>query len=224
MTNDEISIIAKYFKENIKNISPLGNGYFYNHLPLCIIDAVWSIGVRYEGVQNVIMRYYINRKIVPYREESLRKSFQYPDIKNQESLTIFLQYLKNFSYEQLSDKVFKNKQRTSTKNGILKSEAVMKFTEVLLKYNVNYFQDIETKIKDNKLFELDIKNIPGQKSGICLEYFFMLSGDENKIKPDRMIKRFLATPLKNMFEEDISINEAQDGNATVTVTKFPVQG
>ena len=201
MTDNEISIIAKYFKENIKNIAPLGNGYFYNHLSLCIIDAVWSIGVKYEGVQNVVTRYYVNRELVPYREEFLRKSFQYPDIKNQESITTFLQYLKCFSNEELSNKIFKNKQRTSTKNGILKSEAVVKFTEVLLKYYVNYFQDIEIKIKGNKLFEHDIKNIPGQKSGICLDYFFMLSGDENKIKPDRMIKRFLATPLKNVSEK-----------------------
>ena len=210
MTNNEISIIAKYFKENIKNIEPLGNGYYYNHLSLCLINAVWSIGVRYEGVQNVVKRYYEHRKLKPYRDENLRKSFQYPDEKEQESLEIFLKYLINFSYEQLSEKIFQNRQRTASRNGILKSEAVVKFTEILLKYNVNYFQDIETNIKGNRLFELDIKNIPGQRSGISLEYFFMLSGDENKIKPDRMIKRFLATPLQNISEEDIDINEAQD--------------
>jgi hypothetical protein len=35
----------------------LGNEFYYQSLPLCVIDAVFSIGVRYEGVQNVIKRY-----------------------------------------------------------------------------------------------------------------------------------------------------------------------
>jgi hypothetical protein len=37
----------------------------------------------------------------------------------------------------------------------------------------------------------------------------MLSGNENLIKPDRMIKRFLTTPLKR-DEQTISIIDAQD--------------
>ena len=31
--------------------------YSYASLPLCVIDSVFSIGVRYEGVRNVIERY-----------------------------------------------------------------------------------------------------------------------------------------------------------------------
>lgn len=31
--------------------------YGYASLPLCVIDSVFSIGVRYEGVRNVIKRY-----------------------------------------------------------------------------------------------------------------------------------------------------------------------
>lgn len=31
--------------------------YGYASLPLCVIDSVFSIGVRYEGVRNVIERY-----------------------------------------------------------------------------------------------------------------------------------------------------------------------
>ena len=35
----------------------LGREYYYNSLSLCVIDAVFSIGVRYESVRAVVRRY-----------------------------------------------------------------------------------------------------------------------------------------------------------------------
>jgi len=35
----------------------LGDDYHYQSLPLCVIDAVFSIGVRYSGTRNVVARY-----------------------------------------------------------------------------------------------------------------------------------------------------------------------
>ncbi|MDR3245244.1 MAG: hypothetical protein LBT50_02290, partial [Prevotellaceae bacterium] len=40
-------------------------------------------------------------------------------------------------------------------------------------------------------FESAIRKINGQGSGISLTYFFMLAGEDNLIKPDRMIIQFL---------------------------------
>ena len=57
-------------------------------------------------------------------------------------------------------------------------------------YVLNYFQDLR-KFIGNKDFENSIKAVPGQKSGKSLNYFYMLAGDENFIKPDRMIIRFV---------------------------------
>lgn len=36
------------------NTVELSEAYYYDSLPLCIIDAVFSIGVRYIGVQNTV--------------------------------------------------------------------------------------------------------------------------------------------------------------------------
>ena len=91
---------------------------------------------------------------------------------------------------ELAIEVFRNRQRTSTKNGILKAEAVVRFLEVLKKSGVEYFQDVD-KIVADEYFEFQIKKIPGQSSGIALKYFFMLAGRNEFIKPDRMIIRFL---------------------------------
>ena len=51
------------------------------------------------------------------------------------------------------------------------------------------------RLYDDAQFEADFKQIPGQGSGISLNYFYMLTGHENKIKHDRMVVRFLETCL-----------------------------
>jgi hypothetical protein len=192
LTDNEINKIADYFKKNIMDIKPLNNEYYYNHVSLCVIDAVWSIGVRYQHVKNVVQRYCNKRELVPYRNKNLRDSSSYPEIKQQESICDFIKYVEGFSFEKLAVNIFKNRQRTSTINGILKAEAVVNFAKVLSKYDVNYFQDITKKIENNKSFEIDIKNISGQKSGLSLNNFYILTGDENKITAGRMVERFLS--------------------------------
>ena len=57
-------------------------------------------------------------------------------------------------------------------------------------YSINSFVDI-TKDKIDPNLEKEIKHIPGQKSGISLRYFLMLAGNDNLIKPDRMIIRYV---------------------------------
>jgi len=209
LTDNEINKIADSFKKNIQTVEPPGDGYYYNHTSLCVIDAVWSIGVRYEGVKNVVKRYYTKRELVPHRDKNLRNLSSYPKTTQQESISDFLKYTAQFSFKELADNIFVNRQRTSTKNGILKAEAVISFAKVLSKYGVNYFQDIAAKIENNRSFEKEIKNIPGQKSGLSLDYFFMLTGDKNKIKADRMIKRFLAEPI-GRNQDTINNSCAQD--------------
>ena len=61
----------------------------------------------------------------------------------------------------------------------------------------------------NDDFENEIFQIAGQTYGTSLKYFFMLCGNENLIKPDRMIKRFLSKPI-NRSPATISPNEAQN--------------
>lgn len=106
--------------------------------------------------------------------------------------------------KELTENIYRNRQRTSSNNGILKSEAVILFLKVLQKFNVENLNDID-KIITNEQLENEIKGIPGQKSGISLKYFCMLAGSDDLIKPDRMILRF----LESISEEKLSLNDCQ---------------
>lgn len=192
--NEEIinkvsTFCSEIFKDKKENELP--EEYTYSHLPLCVIDAVFSIGVKYEGVTNTINRFC--------------NHFQIEKFSTKEELTTsyFLGKMRELRLNDLTEKVYNNRQLTSTRNGILKSEAVIRFLEVLQKNNIETFQDIESKIISD--IEFQIRQIPGQKSGISFKYFMMLSGSDDLVKPDRMIIRF----LESIIEKKVNIEDCQ---------------
>jgi predicted ATPase len=68
------------------------------------------------------------------------------------------------TFQEMAEKVYQNKQRTSTSNGFLKAEAAYHFARVVQKFDVEYLQDVNKILGDEK-FETDIARIPGQGSG-----------------------------------------------------------
>lgn len=170
----------------------LSDEYYYQSLPLCVLDAVFSMGVRYESTRNVVKRFCLHAKV--QRIRSSRN--QIPQASDQFGISDYLKHYGNTSPEKLASDVFQNVQRTSTQNGILKAEAAGHFMKELAERKVEYLQDLP-KLYLDLTFEKAIKTIPGQKSGISLQYFFMLAGDNNLIKPDRMILRFLERTFPN---------------------------
>lgn len=212
--NDE-KLIADFCEEVLDlQSAKLPDEYYYSSVPLCVIDSVFSIGVRYEGVRNTVTRYcnYFNHS-------QYRNGTDLPIFDEQQSVREFIQSFKEHGLQCYVDNVFKNKQRTSSRNGILKAEAVYKFCDILQKYGVEYLQDVK-KLYDNKEFDEEIKGIQGQKSGISLVYFYMLAGEDNWIKPDRMIIRFLESVLKRK----VKIGDAQnllELSCRLLTDKFP---
>lgn len=187
MSQDDIIRLAAHCDRvlDLKN-AKLSDEYFYQSLPFCVIDAIYSIGVKFEGTRQTVMRYCDCFNIQRIRNVKT----VIPATEKQESIERIIEKMESAGIEFLTEKVFDNRQRTSSKSGILKSEAVLKFAKILKKYGVNYLQDIP-KVMNDESFEQEIKTIPGQRSGISLKYFFMLSRSENLIKPDRHIKAFV---------------------------------
>lgn len=210
MSDSDSAKVAAYCEEHL-DLGPLESDStgFYQSLPLCVVDSVFSIGVRYESVKNAIRSCCDYLQIKPFREEK----DQYPPQSDQLSIQSFLKTLAKFSDEQAADIVFKNRHRTSSRGGILKSEAVQRFASILLNNGVNYFEDIEDVLREEsetrlKSIKSEICEIPGQSSGISTTYFLMLAATDKLVKPDRMILRFLARALSRP-ENSFSSSEAQ---------------
>lgn len=178
----------------------LGDEYFYQSLPLCVIDAVYSIGVKYKGVQNVVKRYGEYFGLQEFRQPRN----QVPPTSEQEPLSDLLEKMGALGIEKFTKGVFRNRQRTSPRGGILKSEAIYRFATVLCDNGMNFLQDVPPRVQGADL-EAELRQIPGQTSGISIRYFFMLAGTEDLIKPDRWIGRF----LKRCLDAQSTPEEAQ---------------
>lgn len=177
---------------------------WYQSLPLCVIDTVFSIGAHYTSTLNTVVRFstYLGLKCFTTDKR--------PPIEEQFSISAFIQYYATHDIQFLAQNVYQNNQRTSTRSGILKAEAALRWSQVLQNYKVDYLQDIDTVVGD-PAFEADIQRIPGHGSGVSLRYFYILTGSTDYVKPDRMIVRFIQAATGrsvNGAEAQTSIVEA----------------
>jgi hypothetical protein len=170
------------------NRVPLSDEYYYAALPLCVVDAVFSIGVRYESTKNTVASAakWLNWTLYS-KPASLPRMGR--------TIIEFLARLDGLARDDLAREVFANRQLTSTQGGILKAEATMLFAFALKESGIDDFGDLTDLAKIKKARELVIQ-IPGQHTGISFAYFLMLGGSEDGVKPDRMVARFVESALK----------------------------
>lgn len=204
MANPTIQQIVDYSRKTLPLAeAKLSDEYYYQSLPLCAIDAVFSIGVRYGATRNVVERFCRYARTERYRPHGS----SFPEPKDQLSISQFLKCLDGKDPDVLAEEVFGNRQRTSARSGILKAKAVILFAKELHLAGIDCFQDLtEERIAS---LEPQIVKIPGQSSLISFGYFQMLAGDDSRIKPDRMIMRFLAEATGQSFERAGAITALQ---------------
>lgn len=187
--SSEAKILAAGVRREI-NLGPPKEPKNYHSLTLCLIDAVYSIGIRYEPVKRVVERYCQKYGLEMYRD----RHAPLPPRSQQDATSDLLARMRALGDVKFANEVFRHRGRTSPKNGILKATAVRMFAEALADHGVEYLQDVPVR-RRTKALEQAIKQIPGRRSGISLKYFFMEAGCEDLIKPDRMIQRYVERQL-----------------------------
>lgn len=197
----EVELLANAVPHLITASQQTLQDYLYGHLSQCVLSAVFSINSHANAERNVVKRYAAYANLNPrYRQERgtmLSKA-------NQQSLDLFCKDIEEVGAKTFAEEVVQNRQRTSTRSGILKAEAAYHFASVLVKHDVLCMQDID-KVMENLSFEKEIQGIRGQGSGVSLCYFYMLVSNDMLIKPDRMIIRF----LEGVLGRPIKCNEPQ---------------
>jgi hypothetical protein len=185
---ENINKLVAHIRRTLHDLStPLSDAaYEYASLPLCAIDAVFSIGVRYESTERTVndfcARYH-------WQRDGRGRAGEH-------TISDFLQILQPYEnrWEDMANDLFHNRQRTSTRSGILKAEAVHRFAKTLHRFGIETFADIlRSRLRDD--LRRAIKTIPGQASGLSYSYFLILAGDEDGVKADRMVTRFVANAL-----------------------------
>ncbi|OHX01942.1 hypothetical protein [Micromonospora sp. WMMB235] len=160
---------------------PLG---YPDALALCVIDAIWSMGVNYRAVENVVDRY----------RSSRRAEGGDPD---RDRVSDLLQHYDRIGGPEEFATQVKNRQRASTRPGAaLKATAIHRAALGLLEMGIETCEELCAAAggPDEARMKSSWRAVPGQGSGISWRYLLMLAGTPG-VKPDRMIRRFVARTL-----------------------------
>ena len=191
------------------------NESFYKSLPLCIVDAVFSIGVKYRSVEKA------EKTFIEHFELEIPRT--YP-VDHEYTIHDFIIHMDSFqSFEKAATLGFDNRQRTSSRNGILKAEACYRVAMVFKNRGINTLEDFRTYPTKSKL-DADILKVKGQSSGIMLKYLYMLAGNANEVKPDRHMVRFMQQvfPHLTMATKDHSeIKQIMTETVSMLKSKYP---
>jgi hypothetical protein len=167
-------------------LNPQPHGKRWSSLSYCVLDAVWSLNTRYYSV------------VVPLVE---RVAASFGDTKPTAHVLqadpVPLPKLLARYGDAKALKKDTNAQVTSPRGGILRSEAVLRYARILVEHEVPDLaaaQDLLTgpdaiwEIVDDAL-----SVVPGDgRFGIRRGYLWMLCGNDDLIKPDRMVLRWLS--------------------------------
>jgi hypothetical protein len=174
-------------------------GGYPDGLALCVINSIQSIGVRYGSVENVIRR---------YRDYRRRQGADPDKDGSPELLTTFAKIGGHLAWANEVG----NLNRTSSRlTSPPKALVIEQAAQLLLDQDIKTADDlraIAAAEDSTERVKTLWRELPGQRSGISWRYLLMLARVDN-VKPDRMIRGFLAEQLPNGGGK-LSADEAAD--------------
>lgn len=173
----------------------------WGHLSLCIIDATFSINAGYTGTTNAVRRYatFANLPSQLLTGEDLDKTVS--PREDEQTLSKFLESIDHLPDDDLTAReVYGNLQRTSPRGGIRKSTAVRKIAKIFVTpaHRIETLADVSALMADPhrlSMVEADLAAVEGHGQGLRLGYIWMTAGDDNNVKPDRHVLRWLGKAL-----------------------------
>lgn len=163
------------------------------HLSLCVLDAVFSVGARYASTRRTCGRYAGARNLVALVDAGAADSVIGTDAE--QPLSTFVADAATTDVKQFAREVLGNRQRTSSRSGVMKAEAAVRYARVLVDAGIERYADVPGPFADAERLdkvEGELRTVPGNgASDVRLGYLWMLLGDDHVIKPDRMVLRWL---------------------------------
>ncbi|MDD9206677.1 hypothetical protein PU560_09395, partial [Georgenia sp. 10Sc9-8] len=171
----------------VRELDPQGRSKRWTSLSYCVLDAVWSINADYSSVVDPLVR----RIASELGDDAPVAPVDQMPSEDPAPLTALVA-----TYPDESALLaVANRQRTSTTNGVTKAEAALSYARILIDHDVTTLADAEALTPGGDQFEAvdsALRTVPGEGShGIRRGYFWMLVGDDNGVKPDRMVLRWL---------------------------------
>lgn len=165
--------------------------YCYKSLPICIVDCVYSLRARYNSVTVPIVERYADAFLDGDKTST----------NDEDNLTSFIKKLTTPNLESFAKNIAKNHQILGH---VPKEKVCLDIAEALRNLGIETFEDFQSYPSKEKLADT-IKSVKGMGNA-GVNYLFMLTGDDNKSKPDVHIHHCIAEACG----EDVSDKECQE--------------
>lgn len=179
--------------------------YCYRSLPVCIVDCVYSLRARYKSVTVPIVE-----RFADYFLDGDKTSTSAND-----NLSHFITTLTTPSLSSFADNIAKNHQ---VLGGVPKEQVCLNLAVALQELGIETFSDFQNYPSKTTLAE-KIKSVKGMGNA-GVNYLFMLTGDNNKSKPDIHIHRC----VQEACGKDVSDKECQviiEEAASILKNEYP---
>ena len=199
-------------------LAPVPDMEYYSCVGLCAFDAVFSIRSNYNSVVSPLIDNFCTLLEIPRHAPN---PHAIPCAEEQVTISNLCAKLKDYTPESLANAIH-NHQRTSSRSGILKTDAFLQYLDVFQRFKVNTYQDVNRLADENPAFEQALRNIKGQN--VAVDYFFMLAGDEDGVKVDTHLRNFVRDAvgrdlepeqIKTLFREAV-VHYRQNGYPDMT--------
>lgn len=159
-----------------------------SNLPYCILGAIFSVGATYQVWLNVVKRYQ------EHYELAHPVAGKVPPGTPETTVSEFIAHVESVGATAFASKVLRNNRPTSSRGGILRAQAALEYAKVLQAHGVETIADV-LALSEPGTLATALSTVPGQRSGISTQWFFMKAGVTSLSKPDRWILRFLTRVL-----------------------------
>jgi hypothetical protein len=173
----------------IAALDPRPRTHRWRSLTYCIVDAVWSIGAQYDQVVAPLTRAVADS----FGDQQPLTAHDDPEASDPVPLETFLD-----RFPTADDLIpATNRQRVFSRSAApYKAEGALAHARVLLAHDVRDLHDARRLMGDAAAFDgfnAQLRRLAGEGGhGIRRGYLWMLIGDDQMVKPDRMVLRWLA--------------------------------
>ncbi|WP_051246372.1 hypothetical protein [Nocardioides halotolerans] len=194
----------------------------WTHLSLCVLDAVFSIGARYSATTRTVWSY-AHLQGLPHVLEPAAEVAAGVYADTEEPVSSLRDAIARGGPDAFAAQV-QNRQRTSPRGGVPKAQATHDYAAALADCGVLRLADVPTLLTDPSRLaplETQLSRVPGHGAhGVRMSYLWMLSGDDDHIKPDRMVLGWLHQVLGRAVAPPEATALLSDAAAELRVTPW----
>jgi hypothetical protein len=170
----------------------------WTHLSLCVRDAVHSINANYDYHTVPLCRRYVDLAGRHAPRLPVAEVGSVIGTEWEQPLSSFATWAHELGGERLANLLGGRQRASRHVTAPRKNYVEIGYASILLKHHIETFADATELLTDGVRLtaaEADLARVPGHGSGVWLDYLWMLIGNNERIKPDRMVLRWIAGHL-----------------------------